>query len=1030
MPYYTVNIRERLKKTFERIEKAIYQPVADLKVTAWVTPEPVSFSERTTGERKELKVGESWGKLWDCAWFNFTGQIPQECKGKKVVLLIDLSGEGCVFDEKGNPVQGLTTASSHFDRSQGRPDKRVVVISECWDGKGDIDIWVDAGCNDLFGNYRDSGTLKEACIAVCNENMRKLYYDFEVLYELMEYTPEDKARHFSILYALNDAANLLKEYSDQEAEKAREVLAAELNKKCGDMSLSVSAIGHAHIDLGWLWPIRETIRKGARTFSTVLMNMERYPDYVFGASQPQLYQWMKDYYPGLYERIKQRVAEGRWEAQGAMWVEADTNISGGEALVRQVLYGKRFFREEFGKDMKILWLPDVFGYNAALPQIMKKSGVDYFMTQKLSWSKYDVYPHHTFWWKGLDGSTVLVHMHPEASYNSPASPKAIIRSERVFLDKGISDKVLVLFGVGDGGGGPGEEHLERLAREKNLEGLIPVTQEPALDFFRHIEKDGHKYKTWQGELYLEFHQGTFTSQARNKRYNRKMEFALRELEFASVLAMLTAGKAYPQEELESIWKEVLLYQFHDILPGSSIGRVYSESLERYRILMDRVQCMINEAYSSIAEGVCKKSVCIFNSLSWKRSEWINIGGKWVKVDVEPMGCAFVDMSDEAQLTRVPSCDETQALSCSENQLENDLLRVRFDDDGTIVSVYDKQHDREAIAEGSKANRLAVYEDYGDAWDFSIQYDETPGESFELTGTKSYIEGPKAIRESTYRYGNSVLKQKVILTAGSRRIDFVTTVDWKENHRMLRTSFPVNVYATEATCEIQFGNIKRPLHRNTTWDMAKYEVPAHKWVDISQGDYGVSLMNDCKYGHKVVGNVMDLNLLRSPRFPDDTADRAVHEFTYSLYPHSGDYVKGGVVRAGYELNIPLTVIDLPEASDNDVSCFDKTETLKCPEESVSGYVRGNCMKSLIEVDAENVIVEAVKKAEDSNAIIVRLYECHGAGANAKIKVGFEYSQANLVNLLEEPIEETALDKENLVLKFKPFEIQTLKFTLNN
>ena len=1001
MPYYNHLTKRYLKEVKDKIKDLVYKPIAPLEVTAWVTPEPVSFEERMSGEKRNLKIGDSWGQLWDCAWFNFKGTVPEDADEEDLVLLIDLSGEAYIADENGCPVQGLTTVSSEFDYSLGRPGKKVVhFLDIAKPGDKIIDIWADAGCNDLFGKYQDSGTLKEAHIAICNKEALQLYYDFEVLYELMEQIPEDKARHMSILTALSDATNALLQYKEEGIAKAREILARKLDKKCGDESLSISAIGHAHIDLAWLWPIRETIRKGARSFSTVLRNMEKYPDYVFGASQPQLYQWIKDYYPELYAQIKERVEEGRWEVQGAMWVESDTNVPGGESLVRQILYGKRFFKEEFGQDMKILWLPDVFGYSAALPQILKKSGVDYFMTIKLSWSLINKFPHHTFIWKGIDGSEVLAHMPPEGTYNSSAAPRAIAKTEREFLDKGVSDRALLLFGIGDGGGGPGQEHLERLKRQKNLNGLVPVTQEPALNFFRRIEKNKDKYKKWHGELYLERHQGTYTSQARSKRYNRKLEINLRELEFAAVVASITAGKEYPQHELGKIWKEVLLYQFHDILPGSSITRVYDESLERYAKLMETTENMIKDSYLSVVDkidpGHAKNYIVAINSLSWDRSQWIKHEDKWINVKVPALGYMVVDLDSNKE---VPAMEIKQ-----DNVLENDKIRVVFAHDGSIESVYDKECNREVLDKEQRSNRLIVYQDHGDAWDFPIQYDEYPGDPFKLVGSANYIDGPKVIKKNTYAYGKSTLTQEVVLTYGSKRIDFNTVVDWKEDNKMLRSIFSVNAYSDQVTCDIQFGNIKRPTHQNTSWDMAKYEICAHKWVDISQGDYGVALLNDCKYGHKVWENNISINLLRSPGYPDPEADRAVHEFTYSLYPHVGNYEEGNVVREGYELNIPFRVIK------------GKTGTEK-PELKEA--------HSFITIDNDSVVVESIKKAEDDNDVIIRLYECHGKAVSAKLNFGFQIDDVELVDLMEQKLDDEKWDKYTKVLKFNPFEINTIK-----
>jgi len=1077
-------MKERLPGVQDRIKKAIFQIIAPLDMKVYLTLEPVAFMNRTTGKEKKIEIGDSWGGLFECGWFHFTGTVPEDweaaaggndLEAMESVLLIDINGELCVVDEEGKPVRGLTNVSSEYDYSLGRPGKTVFRFNRTLKAGERIDLWADAGCNDLFGKYQDSGIVRQAFIAVCNKDLEQLYYDFEVLQELMLYLSEDKARYHSLLHSLNRAANELRLYNNEEARRARDILSKELKKKGGDPSLKVNALGHAHIDLAWLWPIRETIRKGARTFSTVLRNMERYPDYVFGASQAQLYQWVKDYYPALYDEVKERIREGRWEVQGAMWVEADTNISGGEALIRQVLLGKRFFQEEFGKDIKNLWLPDVFGYTAALPQILKKSGVDYFMTIKLSWSKFNKHPHHTFWWEGLDGSRILAHMPPEGNYNSSAAPRAVVNSEKEFLDKGIGDECLLLFGIGDGGGGPGEEHLERLKREKNLEGLIPVSQGPAQAFFDRIDTEDSLYKTWKGELYLEFHQGTYTSQGRNKRYNRKMELALRELEFAAAWNVLKTGSKkitediYPSDFLDKTWKETLLYQFHDILPGSSIARVYSESLERYEKMLQETEVAVKGIYTALgnfkekqeagragSKAVAGNCVRVFNSLSWEREEWLSYNDTWIKAKVPAMGyrvlvaedlkggtitdtdtdtdtatatdtatdTAIDTAIDTATVTGQILADGTPAslpyndnilhntkISEKQNTLENESYVIVFSPDGFIQSIYDKEEKREVIAAGETANKLVLYEDQGDAWDFPIYYDEIPGEALILTESKVYREGPKLIRLNRFRTasGESQLEQKVILTGESRRIDFVTQAAWKECAKMLRTSFPVNVRAQEATCEIQFGNIKRPTHRNTSWDMAKYEVSAHKWVDMSQGDYGVALLNDCKYGHKLKDNVIDLNLLRSTAYPDTAADQGRHEFTYSLYPHKGDYIEGRVVRAGYELNVPLQVLPADD----------------CP---MTGEA-----ESLVSVEAENIIVEAVKKCEESGDLILRLYECHGKGVRTKINLAFEPEEIQLVDLMEKETSQAGLMKDTVtgnscILEFKPFEINTLKISL--
>ncbi|MBB3072106.1 alpha-mannosidase [Paenibacillus baekrokdamisoli] len=1002
----------QLRSMLDRIKEHIYVPLSELKVEAWVTPEPIRYEERQSGSKVSLTAGDRWGQLWDCAWFHFTGVVPAQEKEVKVVLLIDVNGELCLVDEEGTPVQGLTNINSEFDYSLGLPGKRVVDVSASTLGGETIDLWGDAGCTDLFGRYR-SGTLKEAVIAICRENIRKLYYDVEVLLETAEQLPEGSARKARIFDALYQISLFLIDYNEDNLSKANEIVSEQLAKRGGDPVLSISAIGHAHIDLAWLWPIRETIRKGARTFSTVLRMMERYPDYVFGASQPQLYDWMKQHYPKLYTKVQARIQEGRWEPQGAMWVESDTNVPGGESLIRQILYGKRFFQEEFGQEMKSLWMPDVFGYTASLPQILKKSGVDYMMTQKLSWSTYNRHPHHTYFWEGIDGSRVLTHMPPEDTYNSPAAPRSIVKAEHDYLDKNVAEHCLMLFGIGDGGGGPGEEHLERLAREKDLLGLAPVVQESSARFFEKLSERSSHYETWRGELYLEKHQGTLTSQARNKWYNRKLEKALRELEFASVLAAVGEELSYPAQTLEEIWKEVLLYQFHDILPGSSIKRVYDESLERYAVLLNQVEQMISDAYGAVAHRLVNraepvKGAVLFNSLPWERAEWMQVEGGWRQVRVPAMGYTLLAQETSAE-SDIASASAAVRVSTISRTIENEWLTITFGEDGSIAAIVDKENQREVILQGQHGNELRVYHDQGDAWDFRQDYRQTGGMALQLIETIEFIDGPTGGFIHNYRFGESTLSQKVLLTQGSRRIDFVTNVDWKESDKMLRTSFPVDVKADNSSCEIQFGYLKRPTHRNTMWDYAKDEICAHQWVDISEPNYGVALLNDSKYGHRVEGSVLDLNLLRSSTYPDPEADRAEHQFTYSLYPHAGDHVAAAVYKQGNELNVPLRVVNVSESG------------------VVQSAAAASGAYSFLKLSNPNVMIESVKKAEDNDDLIIRLYETAGTRLQTTLQPGFKHEGAWLADLMENKLEQLQPESELIHLTFKPFEIVTLRLT---
>jgi alpha-mannosidase len=757
------------------------------------------------------------------------------------------------------------------------------------------------------------------------------------------------------------------------------------------------------MDLAWLWPIRETVRKCARTFSTVLRMMERYPDYIFGASQPQQFQWMKDHYPSLYDQMKQRIAEGRFETQGVMWVEPDTNVPSGESLVRQILYGVRFFREEFSTRSKMLWEPDVFGYTGALPQILKKSGVDFFMTQKLSWNQVTKHPHHTFWWQGIDGSRVLAHMPPEDTYNGPAAPRSIVKIERDYLDKNVSDRALMLFGIGDGGGGPGEEHLERLARENNLAGLCPVVQEPAETFFKRLSQNSDRYCTWTGELYLEKHQGTFTTQARNKRFNRKLELALRELELMAVLAQhAKANYTFPKAEVDGIWREILLYQFHDILPGSSIARVYDESVARYSILEKQIADLTKSADQAYLAAAAKpgNATVVFNSLSWPRTQWLKLESHWHNTTVPALGIATIPAPQAGSEGTPEDLDQPRATN---RALENQLLKVEFAADGSITSILDKRCNRQVLA--APGNVLAIYHDSGDAWDFPMDYRDRKLGSFKLQSTEATVDGPRALIRQMFSFNKSTLTQEISLLAGSAQLEFATQVDWQESERMLRTSFPTTVIATEATCDIQFGSIRRPTHRNTLADVAKMEICAHKFVDLSDRGFGVALLNDCKYGHALIDGTIDLNLLRSPNHPGTAADRGAQQFCYALLPHLGDHVAGNVMQAGYEFNIPLRVLGHGEpipSSQNGIS--------------------------LLQIDADNIVIETIKPAEAGSGWIVRLYESTGASTDARLTLPHGIAKVAMVNLIEENPVALSVEQRGLNLHFGPFEIHTLLLAL--
>lgn len=962
--FYNEHMLPCIDRFLAEIEGKIYTPVAALNAECYLTKEPVSYEKRTSGIRKTIGKDEKWGDLWDCAWFHFTGRVPEEARGKKTVLKIDLSGEALVYDENGVPMQGLTSVTDSFDALLGSPAKTTLILSENAAGGEAIDLWADAGCNDLFGRFQ-TGTLRRADISVCNEPLRMLWYDMRFLRILLEQLEKNSARYVSVLHALF-TASLITDYDQNAVEGARKVLKRELDKKGGDPSLKISALGHSHLDLAWLWPLRETKRKALRTFATAIRNLERYPDYLFCASQPQQLEWVKENAPELYAEIREMVKAGRIEPVGAMWVEPDLNVSGGEALIRQVLYGKKFFKQEFGIEVDNAWLPDVFGFNAALPQILAKSGVKNLLTIKLSWNKYTKFPHHSFVWKGPDGaSEVLVHMPPEGTYNSAASPLSVKKAETLYIEKGISENAMMLFGIGDGGGGPGSSHLENLKRMKNAEGLCPVKQTSAKEFFRKLNAERKKLPVYKGEMYLQKHQGTYTTQAHNKQNNRDMETLLTTAELLSVIAA-QKGFEYPEALLETLWKETLLYQFHDILPGSSISRVYEENAVRY----DEMKKQAKHIISSALDAIGKDRDAYFNPTSFHRSELISRGGSHYRVECLPFGKGL------------PVAVEKGKVKASDTTLENECVKFVFGKNGELLSAYDKRAKKRILTLGNKLN---VYHDDGDCWDISDNYRLKPHGEFTLDACDTVCDGVTAVRYQTLRFGDSTLKQTITLKDGEDTLSVVCEADWRENAKMLRADFVTDVVSDTVACDVQFGRTDRTTLDNTVEQYAINEICAQKWIDYAQPDCGVALLSDCKYGYSAKHGKLSIDLLRAPDYPGQGADRGTHTFTYQIYLHGA---VSAVEQKAYALNHSL---------------------IECSKEMPERFLA---------FDSENVVIESVKKCEYDDGVIVRLYENRGCDAEGTLTHAF--SQA-----LETDMTEIGGTQVKGTLKFRPFEIKTIK-----
>ncbi len=786
----------------------------------------------------------------------------------------------------------------------------------------------------------------------------------------------------------------------------------------------MSMVGHAHLDTAWLWPLRETIRKCARTFSTVLELMDRYPDYRFVVSQAQHLAWMRDRYPDLWERMKVRIAEGRLEPTGSMWVEADCNIPSGESLVRQILYGKRFYREELGIETNDVWLPDVFGYAASLPQIMRRSGIHWFLTQKLSWNQYNTLPHHSFLWEGIDGSQVFTHFPPADTYNGNVSAKELRFAVENFSDHEHADRSLYLFGWGDGGGGPTSEMLESAKRFSDLDGLPRLTMEGARAFFTRAEAELDQPPVWVGELYLELHRGTYTTQAATKWGNRRGELALRDTE---LWASMVTPAEYPADELDELWRILLLHQFHDIIPGSGIHWVYQDTARDHARLLERTAALGAHALEALVGDVdtsgTQLPVVLVNSLSHQRTELIAVAAPDHVTSVTgPSGQPMPVQRDHRGLVifeaTVPPCgyqlyDLTAAtaapvlspVTVASDFLENEYLRVELDEHGLLSSVLDKSAHRQVLASDERGNRFQLFPDYPnfyDAWDIDrFTFDQISYldqvDSIEVVEPGPLRAGIRIVR----RFGDSVITQVIGLDAGARHLDFDTEVDWQENNRLLKVAFPVAVRSMRATYEIQYGHVERPTHANTSWDVARFEVCAHKWADLSEPGYGVALLNDSKYGHDIAGNVIRLSLLRSTTWPDPVADRGHHHFAYRLFPHAGDLRDAGVIDAGYDLNVPVGSV---------------TAT---PHPGVLEPTG-----SLLSVDAPNVVVEAVKQGDDGS-LVVRMYEAWGRRGPVTLQAPWKLGRATATDLLEREIAEIPFDRYAMTFDITPFEIATFK-----
>jgi len=1028
-------LETRIRRTIsDRIRPFVHGPSAPVEVTAWHVPgEPVPVAvareHLAGGGFAPFEVGGRWGKPWGTTWFRLRGRVPEAWADRTVEVLVDFStgvgagfqSEGLLFrTDGGGPIRGI------------HPMHQAVPIGLVADADGAVDVLVEAAANPVVAtSYRpthlgDPATagdelqyrLNRAELAVREDDVWHLDLDLQVLGGLMRELGLDDPRRWELLRGIDAAIDAYDPRRPGEtAAAARAVLAPLFERHATDHAHRVSAVGHAHIDSAWLWPLRETVRKCTRTFASTVTLMDEYPEHRFACSQAVQYAWIEEHQPELFARIAEKVAEGRFLPVGSMWVEADANLPSGESLARQLVWGRRWFLDHFGDGVepgnRIVWIPDVFGYAGNLPQLMAQAGCDSFLTQKLSWNQTNAFPHHTFWWEGIDGTRIFTHFPPADTYNGEVVPSELAFAVRNLRDKGSVTRSMYLFGHGDGGGGPTREMLERARRiagadGRGLDGLPRLAIESPAEFFEAARAEHPDAPVWRGELYFEMHRGTYTSQAKTKQGNRRGELALRELELWTAPGA-PGGVEAPLADLERLWKVLLLHQFHDIIPGSSIAWVHDETETAHAELLAEVESRLADALpprsglhgrpNAGADEGQNGSVGVANAAPFPLAGVVDLddGPTWAEAPAHGIGTGSAGLPAGVAPVRVDGDADSVVL-------ENDLVRVAIASDGTLASVHDRRADREVLA--GPGNVLQLFVDLPntyDAWDVDAHTLRLPPELLTDVEHLEVVEqGPlRAAVRVRRAFGGSTVDQTYVLRAGSARLDVVTEVDWQEQERLLKAAFPLDVRADDARYEVQYGHVRRPTHRNTSWDAARFEVCAHTWADVSEPGFGAAVLNDGRYGHDAVGDArsttMRLTLLRGARYPDPEADRGVHRFTYSLLPHDGTLRQ--VLPEAWALNVPARPVDAAPAP------------------------------SVAAVDHPGVVVTAVKAADDgSGDFVVRLHEALGGRARTTLRTAATFVRCVPCDLLERPTgEASAVAGDGVALELRPFEVRTLRLS---
>jgi len=1027
--------RDRIAHWLRVLHELCYIPLGGIEFTFCTTLEHLSPQQALANDFRAIRPGESWGKEWEYAWLRGTVTLPNSAANERIVLRLDTGADGLVW------VDGMVRGS--YDRehqtimlgASGVPGGRFEVLIESYAGAepvrvttGPVPYGKDQPSHPVEGGRRTLGTSN---FGIWQEEVFQLLIDATVLWEVREALEPASLRANDIDFGLKDMT-LLVDVELPRAEMLEGIQAARLRlapllaAQNGTTTPELHAFGHAHIDVAWLWPLAETERKVARTAANQLELMESYSEYVFLQSQAQLYVMLRNGYPDIYDRVQEKISTGQWNIEGSAWVEPDTNITGGESLIRQFIHGKRYFRQEFGCDTQIFWEPDVFGYSAALPQIMRGCGIPYFATQKIMWAYNDgdPFPYNDFLWRGIDGSQVLAHVFHGYGYET--SPKELIEAWTGRAQKSGTTGLMLPFGYGDGGGGATREHLEYLRRAHNLEGAPRTRMAPPIKYFEDLERRRMTLPRYVGELYFQAHRGTYTSQARTKLLNRRAEVALRETEFWTSTAAVLAGVAAPLADLDSAWKRLLTNQFHDILPGSSIGRVYEEAEKDLAEVVALAGDMTRAAINALVTDSSRGAITVFNSLSFTRRALLTIpaGGsvtdvmgvplmtqrhdrqRLVEVTIPPCGWTTVRTGQLQEATpddAIPVTEsEVRALSTDEGWiLENARIRAAFNATGELTSLWDKESASEWMTE--PGNVFRMYKDVPrawDAWDIDSNYASMPVILDQRAIVEVTAEGPLlACLRVIRQIHNSEMRQEIQLRRDSRRLDFVTTILWTEKHKLLKVAFPLAVHAEEALHEIQFGHVRRPNHSSRKYDADRFEVPQQRWTALVEEGRGAAVLNDCKYGANVSGNRIQLTLLRAAIAPDPHADEGMQEFTYSVTTWNGSFFDSALVREAYELNTPSTVTVGASAA---------------PE------------ASLFVVDAPNIFIETVKPAEDgSGDVIVRMYEAKRTRTRCVLQVGLPVRQIFETDMLENQLRELEVREGRIVLEIKPFQILTLR-----